>query len=62
MQYKDILIKKINSNKLIMTELVSNGSDLINYYYRYGDYVLNNLYIISDNTSQLYKDIKLIEK
>lgn len=59
---KDILIKKINSNKLIMTELISNGSDLINYYYRYDNYILNNLYIISDNTSQLYKDINLIQK
>ena len=59
---KDVLIRKINSNKLIMTELISNGSDLINYYYRYDNYILNNLYVISDNTSQLYKDIKLIEK
>jgi len=58
---RDTIISRINSNKLIMTELISNGSDLINYYYRYGSYILNNLYVISDNTSSLNKDINLLE-
>lgn len=54
----DNMILKINSNKLIMTELISNGSDLINYYYRYGIYILNNLYIISDNVAALRKEME----
>lgn len=59
---KDDYIKKINSNIEVMTELINTGGNLINYYYRYGEYVLNNLYIISDNVSSLIKEIKLIKK
>ena len=59
---KNNIISKINNNKLIMTELINNSSDLINAYYRYGDFILNNLYIISDNTSSLNKEIKLLNK
>ena len=59
---KDIIIKKINSNQEVMTELINIGGDLINYYYRYGEYVLNNLYIISDNVSSLIKEMNLIKK
>jgi len=57
---RDTIIKKINSNKLIMTELINSGGELINYYYRYGNYILNNLYIISDNTNNLKNDISLL--
>ncbi len=59
---KNNIISKINNNKLIMTELINNSSDLINAYYRYSDFILNNLYIISDNTSSLNKEIKLLNK
>lgn len=59
---KDDYIKKINSNIEVMTELINTGGNLINYYYRYGEYVLNNLYIISDNVSSLIKEIKIIKK
>ena len=59
---KDDYIKKINSNIEVMTELINTGGNLINYYYRYGEYVLNNLYIISDNVSSLIKEINLIKK
>jgi glycerophosphoryl diester phosphodiesterase len=59
---KDNLISKINNNKLIMTELINNGGELINYYYRYGEFILNNLYIISDNPTNLNKEIKLLGK
>lgn len=58
---KDIIISIINSNRLVMTELINNSSDLINYYYRYGSYVMNNLYIISDNSMILNKEIKLLK-
>ena len=57
---KDIITRLLNNNKIIMTELINTGGELINYYYRYGDYILNNLYIISDNTAGLRKDIELI--
>jgi len=59
---KDTHIEKINSNQEIMTELIKNSGDLINYYYRYGDIVLVNLYIISDNIASLRKEIDLIKK
>ena len=59
---KEIIIKKINSNQEVMTELINTGGDLINYYYRYGEYVLNNIYIISDNVSSLIKEMNLIKK
>lgn len=58
---RDNIISKVNSNKLIMTELINTGGDLINYYYRYGEFILNNLYIISDNTANLNKEIKLLD-
>lgn len=59
---KDIFIEKINSNHEVMTELINTGGELINYYYRYGEYILNNLYIISDNVSSIIKEINLIKK
>lgn len=59
---KDIFIEKINSNREVMTELINTGGELINYYYRYGEYILNNLYIISDNVASLIKEINLIKK
>ena len=57
---KDIITRIVNNNKLIMTELINTSGELINYYYRYGNYILNNLYIISDNTSSLNKEIELL--
>lgn len=55
---REEIIRKINNNRDVMTELINSSSDLINYYYRYGSYVLNNLYIISDNTNNLYREIE----
>ena len=57
----DTIIRKINNNRDIMTELIDSSSDLINYYYRYGSYILNNLYVISENTATLNKEIQLLE-
>lgn len=57
---KDLITRIVNNNKLIMTELIDTSGELINYYYRYGNYILNNLYIISDNTSSLNKEIELL--
>lgn len=59
---KDNYIKKINSNYEVMTELINTAGELINFYYRYGEYILNNLYIISKNILSLKKDINLIKK
>lgn len=56
----DMIIQKINNNRDVMTELINSSSDLINYYYRYGSYILNNLYVISDNTALLNKEIELL--
>ncbi len=58
---KDLITRIVNNNKLIMTELIDTSGELINYYYRYGNYILNNLYIISDNTSSLNKEIELLD-
>lgn len=59
---KNIITNLTNNNKLIMTELINTSGDIINYYYKYGEYILNNLYIISKNTSSLNKEIKLLSK
>lgn len=58
---KDTITRLLNNNKIIMTDLINAGGELINYYYRYGDYIINNLYIISDNTSRLNKEIELLD-
>jgi len=59
---RDTYIEKINSNREVMTELINTGGELINFYYKYGEYVINNLYIISDNVLSLMKDVYLIKK
>lgn len=58
---KDTYIEKINLNREVMTDLINTGGELINFYYKYGEYTINNLYIISDNTLSLMKDVNLIK-
>ena len=57
----ELIVKKINNDRVVMTELINSSNDLINYYYRYGSYILNNLYIISSNTYSIYHDLDKIK-
>ena len=58
---KDAILKKINSNRDIMTNLIEYPNDLINTYYLYGKYILYKLFIIAKEPKALYDTFKEIQ-
>ena len=58
---KDLILKKMNANKDIMTELIQYPNDLINAYYTYGKYILFKLFIIAKEPKALYDTFKEIQ-
>lgn len=58
---RNAILKKINNNKDIMTELIQFPNDLINAYYLYGKYLLYKLFIIAKEPKALYETFKQIQ-
>ena len=58
---KDLILKKMNANKDIMTELIQYPNDLINAYYTYGKYILYRLFVIAKEPNAIYNTFKEIQ-